>query len=90
MRVLTRRTWFRTMTAAPLGALALRGRSASAQPATAEVYGAGTLPAGIRSRLVTGVNGITMHVLEAGFESPGRPGILLCMDFPSSATAGAR
>ena len=85
MRVLTRRTWLRTMTAAPLGVLALRGRSVSAQPATADAYGAATLPAGVRSRLVTGVNGITMHVLEAGFESPGRPGVLLVHGFPELA-----
>ncbi len=43
---------------------------------------AGTLPAGIRSRVVTGVNGIAMHVLEAGFEAPGRPGLLLVHGFP--------
>ena len=32
-------------------------------------YGNTTIPAGIRSRMVTGVNGITMHALEAGFET---------------------
>ena len=32
------------------------------------------LPAGIRSRLVNDINGIRMHILEAGFETPGRPG----------------
>ena len=30
-------------------------------------YGATTLPAGIRSRFVPDVNGLRMHVLEAGF-----------------------
>ena len=33
------------------------------------------LPAGIRSRYVDGINGLRMHVLEAGFETKGRPGI---------------
>lgn len=31
------------------------------------------LPPGIRSRFVSDVNGLDMHVLEAGFEPPGRP-----------------
>jgi len=67
--------------AAPLGAMATRSEL-RAQPAAAGDYGAGTLPAGIRSRLVNGVNGITMHVLEAGYEAPGRPGLLLVHGFP--------
>ncbi len=29
------------------------------------------LPAGIRSRFVDGVNGLRMHILEAGFEPSG-------------------
>jgi hypothetical protein len=29
-------------------------------------YGNGTLPAGIRSRAVANVNGMTVHILEAG------------------------
>ena len=36
-------------------------------------YGNGTLPAGIRSRNVDNGNGLSVHMLEAGFESPGRP-----------------
>jgi len=43
------------------------------------------LPAGIRSRMVSGVNGLTMHVLEAGFETPGRPALLLLHGFPELA-----
>ena len=45
-------------------------------------YGNGTLPAGIRSRNVDNGNGLSVHVLEAGFESPGRPGLLLLHGFP--------
>src|SRR5258705_10196175 len=36
-------------------------------------YGNGTLPAGVRSRTVANVNGMTVHILEAGFEESGRP-----------------
>lgn len=43
------------------------------------------LPAGIRERYVTGVNGLTVHVLEAGFETPERPVILLLHGFPELA-----
>ena len=43
------------------------------------------LPAGIRSRHVRGVNGLTMHVLEAGHDEPGRPCLLLLHGFPELA-----
>lgn len=43
------------------------------------------LPAGIRSRFIGGINGLRMHVLEAGFESKGRPCILLLHGFPELA-----
>ena len=48
------------------------------------------LPATIRSRYVDGINGLTMHVLEAGFETKGRPCLLLLHGFPELAFAGAR
>src|SRR5213594_1224992 len=48
-------------------------------------YGNGTIPAGIRSRTVPNVNGLTVHVLEAGFETPNRPAILLLHGFPELA-----
>jgi pimeloyl-ACP methyl ester carboxylesterase len=48
-------------------------------------YGATTLPPGIRSRHIAGVNGLTMHVLEAGFETAGRPCVLLLHGFPELA-----
>ena len=35
--------------------------------------------------MVTGVNGITMHALEAGFESANRPAVLLIHGFPELA-----
>jgi hypothetical protein len=38
-------------------------------------YGNGTLPPGIRSRSIANVNGLNVHILEAGYETSGRPGI---------------
>ncbi|WP_431129537.1 alpha/beta fold hydrolase [Variovorax paradoxus] len=43
------------------------------------------LPAGIRSRQVDNGNGLSMHVLEAGFDAPGRPCVLLLHGFPELA-----
>ena len=48
-------------------------------------YGQDTLPAGIRSRRVDNNNGLTIHVLEAGFEPPGRRCVLLLHGFPELA-----
>ena len=48
-------------------------------------YGEGTLAPGIRSRFVGGVSGLTMHLLEAGFENPRRPAVLLLHGFPELA-----
>lgn len=46
------------------------------------------LPAGIRSRMVPEVNGLTMHVLEAG--QAGRPVLLLLHGFPELAFSWRR
>jgi pimeloyl-ACP methyl ester carboxylesterase len=43
------------------------------------------LPPGIRSRFVENINGLTMHVLEAGFETRGRPCVLMLHCFPELA-----
>jgi pimeloyl-ACP methyl ester carboxylesterase len=43
------------------------------------------LPSGVRSRFVDGINGLRMHVLEAGFEGPERPCVLLLHGFPELA-----
>ena len=48
-------------------------------------YGNGTIPAAIRSRAIANVNGLTVHLLEAGFEKPDRPAILLMHGFPELA-----
>lgn len=57
---------------------------ASSQPAIGP-YNAGVLPPGIRSRVLDNVNGIRVHVLEAGFETPNRRAILLIHGFPELA-----
>ena len=43
------------------------------------------LPSGVRSRFIEGINGLTVHVLEAGFESKDRPCVLLLHGFPELA-----
>src|SRR5579862_5141592 len=78
-------------TAAGLGSLATLQRT----PARAAIvntdfsklqpYGNGTIPAGIRSRQIANVNGMTVHILEAGYETPGRPAVLLLHGFPELA-----
>jgi pimeloyl-ACP methyl ester carboxylesterase len=45
------------------------------------------LPPGIRSRYVPNINGLTFHVLEAGFESKERPCLLLLHGYPELAYA---
>ena len=51
-------------------------------PAT---YSNAPLPQGIRARIIPGINGLDMHVLEAGFEAPNRPCLLLLHGFPELA-----
>ena len=43
------------------------------------------LPPGVRSRFVDGVNGLRVHILEAGFDHPGRPLVLMLHGFPELA-----
>jgi pimeloyl-ACP methyl ester carboxylesterase len=43
------------------------------------------LPPGIRPRFVEGINGLRMHVLEAGYETRGRACVLLLHGFPELA-----
>jgi pimeloyl-ACP methyl ester carboxylesterase len=48
-------------------------------------YGKTTLPLKIRSRFVNNINGLKMHILEAGFETNGRPCIVFLHGFPELA-----
>ena len=43
------------------------------------------LPARIRSRFLPDINGLNMHLLEAGHEIPNRPALLLLHGFPEIA-----
>jgi pimeloyl-ACP methyl ester carboxylesterase len=61
-------------------------RSTETRPRNESVeYGKDTLPPGIRSRRVNNNNGVTMHILEAGFERPARPCVVLLHGFPELA-----
>jgi pimeloyl-ACP methyl ester carboxylesterase len=48
-------------------------------------YGKSTLPFEIRSRRVDNNNGLTMHILEAGFEGPRKQCVALLHGFPELA-----
>src|SRR5689334_16094187 len=48
------------------------------------------LPSGVRSRFVDGVNDLRVHVLEAGYETPGRRGVVLLHGFPELAYSWRR
>src|SRR5215471_3240119 len=82
----TRRSVILTAAAAASGALVQSGVSHAAivQTDTAKLPPL-PLPQGIRSRYVPNINGLTFHVLEAGFESQGRPCLLLLHGYPEIA-----
>jgi pimeloyl-ACP methyl ester carboxylesterase len=85
---LSRRGFFFTASAAAGFALAqsaARAAIVSTDIASLPPCGNGTLPPGIRSRAVANVNGLTVHLLEAGFEETGRPAVLLLHGFPELA-----
>jgi pimeloyl-ACP methyl ester carboxylesterase len=69
-----------TWRATPVAAQAGQPAGATIDPLAASV-----LPPGVRSRFVDNVNGLRMHVLEAGFETPGRPALLLIHGYPELA-----
>ena len=77
--VVTRGGTGRSLMAADIGA------SAVAQTQEIGPLAADVLPDGVRSRFVDNVNGLRVHVLEAGFEGRRRPGLLLLHGFPELA-----
>ena len=85
---LTRRRWLQVMggvaswsaVAATAGAQQAATQLLSTEPLTP-----GVLPAGIRSRFVNNVNGLRVHVLEAGFETRNQPAVVLLHGFPELA-----
>ena len=86
-KTLTRRQILQSLAVIAPAAIAARARaqSAATQPADLAPLGQAVLPRGVRSRFVANVNGIRMHVLEAGFEGPRRPAVLLVHGFPELA-----
>ena len=61
------------------------GTSGVAQTREIGPLAASVLPDGVRSRFVDNINGLRVHVLEAGFEGGRRPGLLLLHGFPELA-----
>src|SRR5437870_1896522 len=87
---MTRRDFVIRASAAAVGGIAVvRGTARAGQVRTGTAglppYGNSTIPAGIRSRTVANVNGLTVHMLEAGYETAGRPAVLLLHGFPELA-----
>jgi hypothetical protein len=82
----TRRSFILTAVAAASSTLVQSeiSRAAIVQTDTAKLA-ALPLPSGIRSHYVPNINGLTFHVLEAGFESKGRPCLLLLHGYPEIA-----
>ena len=74
---------------ASFGAASVVSRRAYAQPTglgvELEPYPSAWLPDGVRSRFVNSINGLRVHVLEAGYETPNRPALLLLHGFPELA-----
>ena len=68
------------------GAAAMAGaQPAATQQLPAVPFTPSILPAGIRSRFVNNVNGLRVHVLEAGFEARNRPAVVFLHGFPELA-----
>ena len=87
---LSRRGFVATASAAAVGGISLAQGPARAAIVRTDIdklppYGNGTLPPGIRSRAIANVNGLTVHILEAGYQTSGRPAVLLLHGFPELA-----
>jgi pimeloyl-ACP methyl ester carboxylesterase len=82
---LSRRRLLQGLVALAPAAVATKTLAAQTTAAAVQPFGPGVLPPGIRSRIVNDINGISMHVLEAGFEADRRPCILLLHGFPELA-----
>src|SRR5438105_12446244 len=83
---LTRRQLLRSLAVVTTPAiLSARARAQSTPTPAVGPLSQVVLPQGVRSRFVNDVNGIRMHVLEAGFASERRPAVLLVHGFPELA-----
>jgi len=89
MTTCTRRHLMQSLAAAALAPAAIVKIARAQQPPSGSApeapYGPAVLPPGIRSRFVDNVNGLRMHVLEAGFEVRGRPAVVFLHGFPELA-----
>ena len=65
-------------------------RTAAVQTDHVGPYNSAVLPSGVRSRFVPNINGMTLHVLEAGFQTDNRPALLLLHGFPELAYSWRR
>jgi pimeloyl-ACP methyl ester carboxylesterase len=82
----SRRQMLQGLTASVTTAALVRPARAQAQAATPiGPMPSNVLPSGIRSRFVENVNGIRMHVLEAGFEKRSGRALLLVHGYPELA-----
>src|ERR1700724_3499686 len=63
----------------------IQASAAGARENDSVEYGRSTLPRGVRSRRVDTNNGVVLHILEAGFETPGKPCVVLLHGFPELA-----
>ena len=84
-RDLTRRELLQGFGVAAASAAVSRTSAAQTPPSAIGPYSPDVLPRGIRSRFADNINGLRMHVLEAGHEPKGRPGVLLIHGFPELA-----
>jgi pimeloyl-ACP methyl ester carboxylesterase len=87
---LTRRQLIQGLAALTPAMMATRMSAQQATSVAAQPYDAAVLPRGIRSRIVENINGIRVHVLEAGFEADRRPLVLMLHGFPELAYSWRR
>jgi len=87
MRSITRRELLESLTLLAPMALARPALARQQAPRADDLppLDRSVLPVGIRARFVESVNGIRMHVLEAGFDGDRRPGVLFVHGFPELA-----
>ena len=87
---LSRRGFLAATSAAAMGGMTFAQGAAQQGTARTDIdslppYGNGTIPPGVRSRRIANVNGLTVHILEAGYETPGRSAVLMLHGFPELA-----
>src|SRR5690349_11510269 len=77
-----------------LAPIAIRSRGAAQPPvqplADTGPLAAAVVPRSARARRVESVNGIRMHVLEAGSDEARRPAVLLVHGFPDMASSSRK